>query len=179
MTAELDEGGSPRKQIRIQVVHDECNSVFIGSDEYFHEDESFQFCFDQHESEYLEDYDDDLRDGSEANQQADPDLTAAKEQLIFPDTGHGEPQLDAARLQELDALADRIEIERLIGLGVLLPPDDLLSNSQVRPAPALCKRGERRRWKDARCICDVRGMSQESLRGRRSGKICIALQARM
>ena len=133
LTAELDEGGSPRKQIRIQAVHDERNSVFIGIDEYFHEDESFQFCFDQHESEYLEDYDDDLRDGSEANEQADPDLTAAKEQLIFPDTGHGEPQLDAARLQELDALADKIEIERLIGLGVLLPPDDLLSNSQVPP----------------------------------------------
>ena len=85
------------------------------------DEDSFDFL-DQHDDEVTDEpwSDEFLHEGS-----ALFDLAGSTQQLIFPDDGAGEPQLSIQDMIQLDSLADRVEIERLTKLGVLLPPDSL------------------------------------------------------
>ena len=43
---------------------------------------------------------------------------------------HAEPELEGEALRELDALADHIEISRLVGLGVLISPENVADGAK-------------------------------------------------
>ena len=52
------------------------------------------------------------------------DVESLIDKCCYP-FSHAEPELEDEALRELDALADYIEILRLVGLGVLTPPENV------------------------------------------------------
>ena len=75
---------------------------------------------------------------------------------------HAEPELEGEALRELDALADHIEISRLVGLGVLISPENVadgakrLSTKIVRTRR--CKtRHDVKAWRESLHGCAQKG----------------------
>ena len=81
---------------------------------YEHEDETPVLSFDPESLDDLEDYDASLLEDHVTDQEIDPALCRPR----FDDVA---PELPASELAALDRMADDIEIERLIKMGVLLP----------------------------------------------------------
>ena len=81
---------------------------------YEHEDELPVLSFDPESLDDLEDYDASLLEDHVTDQEIDPALCRPR----FDDVA---PELPAQELAALDRMADDIEIERLIKMGVLLP----------------------------------------------------------
>eukprot|EP00438_Fugacium_kawagutii_P013012 Skav219672 [mRNA] locus=scaffold3149:113084:120619:+ [translate_table: standard] len=95
----------PRLETR-QVAGEE----FSHLDETIEMDYDFQNDFDNFwDSEYFEQFQVETKDESE--------------RLWFPKTSDAEPQLSDTQLDELDQLADMVEIERLEKMGVIARPD--------------------------------------------------------
>ena len=104
-------------------------------DLYEHEDSAVQFKFDNSDLDKLEQYefefyDDELlaTDGSDTTDSTE--LSKMIGQLTFPFSSK-EPELSDAELTKLDALADRVELDRLEKLAVLQDPSTVPSDSKV------------------------------------------------
>ena len=95
-----------------------------------HEDEPNTTYFEDEEVDNLELYDDQLDDFDYTKSldfepdQADPTLDEMISKLCKPFSTQ-EPNVSSDELSQLDALADKVEILRLKGLGVLLPTSTL------------------------------------------------------
>ena len=95
-----------------------------------HEDEPNSTCFEQDEVDNLEMYDGQLVEFDYTGSlevepdQVDPTLDEMISKLCRPHSTQ-EPNLKDDELSQLDALADKAEILRLKGLGVLLPTSTL------------------------------------------------------
>ena len=91
-----------------------------------HEDEVVSFEFENEETELLEEYEYELQENVEVLADAEKEVLssskveAALDQLCVPYTPL-EPELDEPSLLAWDALAGKVEMARLKGLGVLLP----------------------------------------------------------
>ena len=104
-------------------------------DLYEHEDSAVQFQFDNDDLDRLEQYemefyDDELlvSDDSEAND--DGEMARILQELTFPYSSK-EPDVTAAELTRLDALADQLELKRLEKLCVLQDPSTVSADSKV------------------------------------------------
>ena len=104
-------------------------------DLYEHEDSAVQFQFDNDDLDRLEQYemefyDDEflVSDDLEAND--DREMACILQELTFPYSSK-EPDVTAAELTRLDALADQLELKRLEKLCVLQNPSTVSANSKV------------------------------------------------
>ena len=109
---ELETSSRPSKQDKVET------SVQVMAVRDQHEDEEFEFSFQDDEVDMLEGYDNatddedyDLESGTCNNSEID--------ELIFEFTPH-EPNLSEQELKVLDDVADRVEIQRLRDMQVLL-----------------------------------------------------------
>ena len=111
---ELEASERPAKQARTR------NVMAV---EEKHEDEMLEFCFQDAEVEMLEEYDETL-EGHDFESYEASDLPGdGLKELIFPYTAQ-EPELTTEEMLNLDIIADRIEVERLKDMGVLIPMNE-------------------------------------------------------
>ena len=91
-----------------------------------HEDDDLVVYLDNDELDELEAYDETLSEHDELYDDTPQDLCneSAMELLCRPYTSN-EPDLGAEELAELDALADKVELQRLQAMGVLIPVSSL------------------------------------------------------
>lgn len=112
---ELEASSRPSKQQRLNAVHEQ------------HEDELLEFSFAGEELEGLETYDRGLEDEDLSHDDSDLVITEEmKSHLVFPYDVQ-EPNLTEDELRVLDALADKVEVERLQSMGVLTDAETLLA----------------------------------------------------
>ena len=116
-TDEATEASRPMKYPRIMAVFE-------------HEDDTHALHFEDAEVDNLEmyEYECDEKD----DEGASPELATSDvlKRLCVPYSTF-EPELEPAKLLELDLLADELEISRLKSMGVLLPVDSVDTNGQV------------------------------------------------
>ena len=111
---ELEASERPAKQARTRDVM---------AVEEKHEDEMLEFCFQDAEVEMLEEYDETLIGHDFESYEASDLPDDGMKDLIFPYTPQ-EPELAIEEMSRLDIIADRIEVERLKDMGVLISMDD-------------------------------------------------------
>ena len=111
---ELEASERPAKQARTRDVM---------AVEEKHEDEMLEFCFQDAEVEMLEEYDETLIGHDFESYEASDLSDDGMKDLIFPYTSQ-EPELAIEEMSRLDIIADRIEVERLKDMGVLISMDD-------------------------------------------------------
>ena len=111
---ELEASERPAKQARTRDVM---------AVEEKHEDEMLEFCFQDAEVEMLEEYDETLIGHDFESYEASVLPDDGMKDLIFPYTPQ-EPELAIEEMSRLDIIADRIEVERLKDMGVLMSMDD-------------------------------------------------------
>ena len=121
---ELESSSRPSKQAKV----DQPDQVMSVRDQ--HEDEELEFPFDDEEIDMLESYDNSIEDEGLDLQSSTLD-SSEMEKLIFPFRAH-EPNLCESELQVLDDIADRVEIQRLVDMQVLVPFSEA-SSSDVGP----------------------------------------------
>ena len=102
---------------------------------YEHEDAEVSFQFDDSDLDRLEQYemefyDDELLASDDAGVSNDDEMARILKELTFPFSSK-EPDLTAEELTRLDALADRLELDRLEKLSVLQDPSTVPANSKV------------------------------------------------
>ena len=111
---ELEASERPAKQARTRDVM---------AVEEKHEDEMLEFCFQDAEVEMLEEYDETL-EGHDLESYEASDLPGDElKEMNFPYTAQ-EPELTTEEMLNLDIIADRIEVERLKDMGVLIPMNE-------------------------------------------------------
>eukprot|EP00435_Cladocopium_sp_Y103_P021846 s442_g5.t1 len=95
-----------------------------------HEDDTHALHFEHVEVDNLEmyEYECDEKDDEDASAELAPSDTLKR--FCVPYSTF-EPELEPAKLIELDLLADELEISRLKSMGVLLPVDSFDTKSQV------------------------------------------------
>ena len=121
---ELETSSSPSKQAKVETP-DQVMSVRDRR-----EDEELELSFQENEIEILEGYDNDIDDEGydrESGTCGNSDF----DKLIFEFTPH-EPNLTEQELKVLDDIADRVEIQRLCDMGVLLPASEASESSVAR-----------------------------------------------
>ena len=111
---ELEASERPAKQARTRDVM---------AVEEKHEDEMLEFHFQDTEVEMLEEYDKTLEGHDFESYEAAELPGDGMKDLIFPYTPQ-EPELAIEEMSKLDIIADKIEVERLKDMGVLIPMDD-------------------------------------------------------
>ena len=121
---ELESSSRPSKQAKV----DQPDQVMSVRDQ--HEDEELEFPFDDEEIDMLERYDNSIEDEGLDLQSSTFD-SSEMEKLIFPFSAH-EPNLCESELQVLDDIADRVEIQRLVDMQVLVSFSEA-SSSDVGP----------------------------------------------
>ena len=122
------ESGRPEKQLRINALSDVGTTPSYPFDD-LHEDGKPEYSFSPQELDDLEKYelgleDEDEKYDGDAFEHLSDDAELLLKEVIFPYT-KDEPNLSATELQRLDSIADRIEMIRLKGLGVLCDPSIL------------------------------------------------------
>ena len=111
---ELEASERPAKQARTRDVM---------AVEEKHEDEMLEFYFQDAEVEMLEEYDETLIGHDFESYEASVLPDDGMKDLIFPYTPQ-EPELAVEEMSRLDIIADKIEVERLKDMGVLMSMDD-------------------------------------------------------
>ena len=111
---ELEASERPAKQARTRDVM---------AVEEKHEDEILEFHFQDTEVEMLEEYDETLEGYDFENYEVADLPSDGMKDLIFPYTPQ-EPELAIEEMSKLDIIADKIEVERLKDMGVLISMDD-------------------------------------------------------
>ena len=104
-------------------------------DLYEHEDSAVQFQFDNDDLDRLEQYemefyDDEFLVSDDSGANDDCEMARILQELTFPYRSK-EPDVTAAELTRLDALADQLELKRLEKLCVLQDPSTVAANSKV------------------------------------------------
>ena len=122
------ESERPEKQLRINAISD-VGATPNDSFDDLHEDGKPDYSFSHQELDDLETYelgldDDGYYDDGFPSEQFSDDAERLLQEVIFPYT-KDEPNVPVDELQRLDAIADRIEMIRLKGLGVLCDPSIL------------------------------------------------------
>ena len=102
---------------------------------YEHEDEPVKFHFDEQDLDQLEQYELEFNDSERLEEDdwsssMDDNVKDVIKQLSFP-YGASEPQVSDEELQRLDALADKLELQRLSKLNVLKDPSLVDASSKV------------------------------------------------
>ena len=133
--ADSVEPGAKRRKLTVRTV---------GAEDFFHVDEEME-----NEFNYTMDDDDvddfwDADDLSEGALQPEEDDEA--DQLWFP-AGDEEPQVSEEELRRLDGIADRVEVMRLSGMGVLLEPGSY-TGELASPLSAKFVRSWRKKQRD-------------------------------
>ena len=121
---ELESSSRPSKQAKV----DQPDQVMAVRDQ--HEDEELEFPFDDEEIDMLESYDNSIEDEGLDLQSSTFD-SSEMEKLVFPFSAN-EPNLCELELQVLDDIADRVEIQRLVDMQVLVSFSEA-SSSDVGP----------------------------------------------
>ena len=93
-----------------------------------HEDEELDFPFHDEEIDMLESYDNSIDD--EGLDLHSGTFDSSEIDKVFPFSFH-EPKLSDAELQVLDDIADRVEIQRLVDMQVLIPMSESSSSDVV------------------------------------------------
>ena len=104
-------------------------------DLYEHEDSAVQFQFDNDDLDRLEQYemefyDDEFLVSDDSGANDDCEMARILQELTFPYRSK-EPDVTAAELTRLDALADQLELKRLEKLCVLQDPSTVAAISKV------------------------------------------------
>ena len=117
----LEPSERPSKQSKLSAPQQNVMRV-----EMQHEDEPNELVFEDAELDTLENYDYDYDEEGEDHflEHLSEDVESLIDNCCYP-FSQAEPELDGEALQELDALADHIEISRLVGLGVLISPENV------------------------------------------------------
>ena len=118
--SDSSEVGRPAKQAKISAP----SQQIMAAMEIDHEDEPNLTQFLDEELDYMEDYDYDIADEQVIDENFEGDLESMLDKLSRPYSKE-EPVMDYEELQELDALADLVEITRLRQQGVLIPPEQV------------------------------------------------------
>ena len=105
---DLDDSGRPAKQAKVSAPAQQIMAAM----EIDHEDEPNLTQFLDEELVYMEDYDYNLEDGQMTDENFEGKLESMLDRLSKPYSKE-EPMMDTEELQELDALADLVEIARL------------------------------------------------------------------
>ena len=105
---DLDESGRPAKQAKVSAPAQQIMAAM----EIDHEDEPNLTQFLDEELDYMEDYDYNIEDEQMAEENFEGNLESMLDKLSKPYSKE-EPMMDDEELQELDALADLVEISRL------------------------------------------------------------------
>ena len=113
-------GGRPAKQAKILA----SSQQIMAAMEIDHEDEPNLTQFLDEKLDYMEDYDYDIADEQVIDENFEGDLESMLDKLSRLYLKE-EPVMDYEELQELDALADLVEITRLRQQGVLIPPEQV------------------------------------------------------
>ena len=113
---DLDDSGRPAKQAKVSAPAQQIMAAM----EIGHEDEPNLTQFLDEELDYMEDYDYNIEDEQVTDENFEGDLESMPDRLSRPYSKE-EPMMDVEELQELDALADLVEITRLQQQGVLIP----------------------------------------------------------
>ena len=121
---ELESSSRPSKQAKV----DQPDQVMAVRDQ--HEDEELEFPFDDEEIDMLESYDNSIEDEG-LDLQSNTFDSSEMEKLVFPFSAN-EPNLCESELQVLDDIADRVEIQRLVDMQVLVSFSEA-SSSDVGP----------------------------------------------
>lgn len=100
-------------------------------------DETVKFTFKDSELDELEAYDmqfydDEWLEDELTGFETGVGVQEAMKQLMYPFSKH-EPDLEAEELRRLDAIGDKVEIQRLTGLNVLQDPGLVANDSKVLP----------------------------------------------
>ena len=120
----LETSSTPSKQAKV----DQPDQVMAVRDQ--REDEELEFSFHDGEIDMLESHDNSIEDEGLDLQSSTFDSSEI-DKLIFPFSAH-EPNLCESELQVLDDIADRVEIQRLVDMQVLVPFSEA-SSSDVGP----------------------------------------------
>ena len=117
---ELESSGRPSKQAKVSAP----TQQIMAAMEIDHEDEPNFTQFSDEDLEHMENYDYDIEDEQMTDEFFEGDLESMLDRLSRPYSKE-EPKMDDDELQELDALADLVEITRLQQQGVLIPAEQI------------------------------------------------------
>ena len=120
---ELEDSSRPSKQAKV----DQPDQVMSVRDQ--HEDEELEFPFQDDEIDMLEGYDNTI-DDEDYDLESSTCSNSEFDKLVFEFTPH-EPNLTEQELKVLDDVADRVEIQRLRDMQVLLPASEVSESSVV------------------------------------------------
>ena len=115
-----------------------------------HEDEPNLTQFLDEELDYMEDYDYDIADEQVIDENFEGDLESMLDKLSRPYSKE-EPVMDYEELQELDALADLVEITRLRQQGVLIPPEQVEGEEVKTLSTKFVRSWRQKERKGAKC----------------------------
>ena len=115
-----------------------------------HEDEPNLTQFLDEELDYMEDYDYNIEDEQMAEDNFEGNLESMLDKLSKPYSKE-EPMMDDEELQELDALADLVEISRLQQQGVLIPPEQVEGEDVKTLSTKFVRSWRQKERRGARC----------------------------
>ena len=137
---DLDESGGPAKQAKVSAPAQQIMAAM----EIDHEDEPNLTQFLDEELDYMEDYDYNIEDEQMT------EVESMLDKLSKPYSKE-EPMMDAEELQELDALADLVEIARLQQQGVLIPPEQVVGDEVKTLSTKFVRSWRQKERRGARC----------------------------
>ena len=143
---DLDESGRPAKQAKVSAP---AQQIMVAM-EIDHEDEPNLTQFLDEELDYMEDYDYNIEDEQMAEENFEGNLESMLDKLSKPYSKE-EPMMDDEELQELDALADLVEISRLQQQGVLIPPEQVEGEDVKTLSTKFVRSWRQKERRGARC----------------------------
>ena len=143
---DLDDSGRPAKQAKVSAPAQQIMAAM----EVDHEDEPNLTQFLDEELEYMEDYDYNIEDEQMTEENFEGNLESMLDKLSKPYSKE-EPMMDAEELQELDALADLVEIARLQQQGVLIPPEQVEGDDVKTLSAKFVRSWRQKERRGARC----------------------------
>ena len=142
---DLDDSERPAKQAKVSVPAQQIMAAM----EIDHEDEPNLTQSLDEELDYMEDYDYNIEDEQMTDENIEGNLESMLDRLSKPYSKE-EPMMDAEELQELDALADLVEIARLQQQGVLIPPEQV-EGDDLRRSTKFVRSWRQKERRGARC----------------------------
>ena len=142
---DLDESRRPANQAKVSAPAQQIMAAM----EIDHEDQPNLTQFLDEELDYMEDYDYNIED-EQMTENFEGNLESMLDKLSKPYSKE-EPMMDAEELQELDALADLVEIARLQQQGVLIPPEQVVGDEVKTLSTKFVRSWRQKERRGARC----------------------------
>ena len=143
---DLDDSARPAKQAKVSAPAQQIMAAM----EIDHEDEPNLTQFLDEELDYMEDYDYNIEDEQMTDENFEGNLESMLDRLSKPYSKE-EPMMDAEELQELDALADLVEIARLQQQGVLIPSEQVVGDDIKTLSTKFVRSWRQKERRGARC----------------------------